>query len=42
MRHTFPFKGFGLFVITSLCLAGCAEVTYQRLNDPSRDTWQKP
>lgn len=25
-----------------LSLTGCAEVTYQRLNDPSRDTWQKP
>ncbi len=31
-----------LALIVSLGLTGCAEVAYQRLNDPSRDTWQKP
>jgi len=25
-----------------LTFTGCAEVNYQRLNDPARDTWQKP
>lgn len=25
-----------------LGLTGCAEVNYQRLNDPARDIWQKP
>jgi arsenite methyltransferase len=29
-------------LVVSLCLTGCAEVNYDRLNDPSRDTWQKP
>jgi predicted methyltransferase len=29
-------------LILILSLTGCAEVNYQRLNDPSRDTWQKP
>jgi predicted methyltransferase len=31
-----------LALIVSLGLTCCAEVAYQRLNDPSRDTWQKP
>jgi len=31
-----------LTLIVSLGLTGCAEVAYERLNDPSRDTWQKP
>jgi arsenite methyltransferase len=31
-----------LALIVSLGFTGCAEVAYQRLNDPSRDTWQKP
>jgi len=34
--------GMILALIVSLGLAGCAEVAYERLNDPSRDTWQKP
>ncbi|HET8668683.1 MAG TPA: methyltransferase domain-containing protein [Terriglobales bacterium] len=28
--------------IGSLWFAGCAELAYQHMNDPSRDTWQKP
>jgi len=28
--------------ILILGFTGCAEVNYQRLNDPVRDTWQKP
>jgi arsenite methyltransferase len=31
-----------LSLIVGLVLTGCAEVNYQRLNDPSRDAWQKP
>jgi arsenite methyltransferase len=29
-------------LIVGLGLTGCAEIAYERLNDPSRDTWQKP
>ena len=29
-------------LVTSLWLAGCAELAYQHMNDPSRDSWQKP
>ncbi|MGE0471783.1 MAG: class I SAM-dependent methyltransferase [Nitrospira sp.] len=31
-----------LILIVGLSLTGCAEIAYERLNDPSRDTWQKP
>jgi len=31
-----------LTFIISLGLTGCAEVAYERLNNPARDTWQKP
>jgi arsenite methyltransferase len=30
------------FVIMYLALAGCAEMAYRHMNDPSRDVWQKP
>jgi len=26
----------------ALCVAGCAEMAYQHMNDPARDAWQKP
>jgi ubiquinone/menaquinone biosynthesis C-methylase UbiE len=26
----------------ALCVAGCETLAYQRMNDPSRDVWQKP
>lgn len=29
-------------LIAGLMLAGCAELAYQHMNDPSRDVWQKP
>ncbi|HLZ33726.1 MAG TPA: methyltransferase [Nitrospira sp.] len=32
----------GALLVTSLWLAGCAELAYQHMNDPSRDSWQKP
>ncbi len=41
IHETLP-KRIVASLILSLSLTGCAEVTYQRLNDPSRDTWQKP
>lgn len=31
-----------IFLIISLCLAACARLAYQHMNDPSRDAWQKP
>ncbi|UVT21425.1 MAG: methyltransferase domain-containing protein [Nitrospira sp.] len=42
MNQIVPYKRFGVLLVAVLCLAGCAESTYQRLNDPSRDAWQKP
>ncbi|UVT14881.1 MAG: class I SAM-dependent methyltransferase [Nitrospira sp.] len=42
MNQMVPHKQFGVLLLAVLCLAGCAESTYQRLNDPSRDVWQKP
>lgn len=35
-------KRIALSFIVGFILPGCAEVAYERLNDPSRDTWQKP
>ena len=32
----------GALLIVNLWLAGCAEWGYRRINDPSRDAWQKP
>lgn len=34
--------GLGALFLVSLCLTGCAELAYQHMNDPSRDSWQKP
>jgi len=31
-----------IVVIGCLWLAGCAELAYQHMNNPSRDAWQKP
>ena len=42
MRRTPLNRGFVAWLISSLWLAGCAELAYQHMNDPSRDTWQKP
>jgi hypothetical protein len=35
-------RGFLALFLIGLWLAGCAELAYQHMNDPSRDTWQKP
>ncbi|MDC8447340.1 MAG: class I SAM-dependent methyltransferase [Nitrospira sp.] len=42
MCHTFPRNTLGALLILMLSLTGCTEWTYQRMNDPSRDVWQKP
>ena len=42
MHHRSPHQSVGALLVIMLTLAGCTEWTYQRLNDPSRDVWQKP
>ena len=42
MYHRSPHKSVGALLVIMLTLAGCTEWTYQRMNDPSRDVWQKP
>ena len=42
MYHRLPRKSLGALLIVVLSLTGCTELTYHRLNDPSRDVWQKP
>lgn len=42
MRRWLPHKFFNALLVVMLSLTGCAELTYQRMNDPSRDVWQKP
>lgn len=41
MRASFN-RGLCAFLVVSLWLAGCGEWAYRHMNDPSRDTWQKP
>lgn len=42
MYHRLPCKPLDALLAVVLALTGCAEWTYQRMNDPSRDVWQKP
>jgi len=35
-------RSFGALFTICLWFAGCAELAYQYMNDPSRDSWQKP
>lgn len=42
MDHRSPRKLFGSLLVVVLSLTGCTAWTYQRMNDPSRDVWQKP
>lgn len=42
MKKTTLNRNLGALFIGSLWFAGCAELTYQHMNDPSRDSWQKP
>ena len=35
-------RGWVALCFICLWFAGCAEMAYQHMNDPSRDTWQKP
>lgn len=42
MNYRLPCKSLSALLVIVLSLAGCAELAYERLNDPSRDVWQKP
>ena len=42
MDHRLACKSLGALLIVVLFLNGCTELTYQQVNDPSRDVWQKP
>lgn len=42
MFHRLPRKSLGALLVIVLALTSCAEWTYQRMTDPSRDVWQKP
>ena len=42
MDHRLACKSLGALLIVVLFLNGCTELTYQHVNDPSRDVWQKP
>ena len=33
---------FCVLLVLGLYFAGCAEMAYRHMNDPSRDGWQKP
>lgn len=42
MYHRLPCKPLDALLAVVLAFTGCTEWTYQRMNDPSRDVWQKP
>ncbi len=42
MHYRLPRKFHSTLLVIVLSLTGCAELTYQRMSDPSRDVWQKP
>src|SRR5215510_16286290 len=42
MRRASLNRRFGVLFIICVWLAGCAELAYRHMNDPSRDVWQKP
>ena len=42
MHHRLSRKSLGALLVIVLSLTGCTGWTYERMNDPSRDTWQKP
>lgn len=42
MHYRLSRKFLSTLLVVVLSLTGCAELTYQRMNDPSRDVWQKP
>ena len=42
MPPSFPQKRITLPLLIILSFTGCAELSYQRMSDPSRDAWQKP
>ena len=42
MYYRLPRKSLDTLLVVVLSLSGCTELTYQRVDDPSRDVWQKP
>ncbi len=42
MYHGLPHIFWSMTLIVILCLNGCTELSYQQMNDSSRDIWQKP
>jgi len=42
MDHRLSCTSVGALLVIILSFTGCTEFTYQRMNDPSRDVWQKP
>lgn len=42
MGWPFMKKASWMQLCISLCLAGCSDLAYQHMNDPSRDAWQRP
>src|SRR5262245_65188576 len=42
MKRASVNTSFRVLFVGSLWLAGCAELAYQHMNDPSRDAWQRP
>ena len=42
MNRRFRCRSLSALLITVLSLTGCAGLNYERLNNPSRDVWQKP
>lgn len=42
MSWTIRKSRLGLRLCLGLFLVGCSDLAYQHMNDPSRDTWQKP
>ncbi|MBX3330930.1 MAG: methyltransferase domain-containing protein, partial [Nitrospira sp.] len=42
MYYRLPRKFLGALLVVVLSLSGCTELTYQRVDDSSRDVWQKP
>ena len=42
MCPKFPFTFLGTLSVVVFALIGCTELTAHRMDDPSRDVWQKP
>lgn len=42
MDHRSRYMSLGALLVIMLSLTSCAELSYHRMTDPSRDVWQKP